>query len=407
MTTTADIALNFVVPSYEYQIHKISVTLELFRYTEMHTGVSYLFGEINNLIKLKKLIKMPIQKLWVYVSQMFMTILTERSFTNDSVVKLDDGLFNESKTQIAINDFYRDLNYATRSKHFKPDMFDITKWINDVINMLKSLHSVIDETIEPFNVIMNDDDVDVVTFKIDRKLVQKSITTDEFRANRYIMSQLLVNNDIPLEFTINRDLYNRVQPRYLSDNGFNNLLLCCLIRYETLGSGANQFVVDLRYKDQLSQLGMNFECFASVFNCHYANYCSMFFDIERYFGSSGSFMALNIKSGMYMANPPYSEYLLSRMYDKVKTALSNNDNDVCFIMSIPEWKKFPLETRINKENLYQLRVVKHDKFHNSMDHWKLITIPKYISYVLMNSGFQEHYTKLQEFKQTILAFKNL
>lgn len=392
----------YKIPNYYYEINKLSVTIELFRYTEMHACVFYLSKEIDAITRKYRLPRIHMSKIWVYLSQMFMTIITERTYNNEIDVQLDDGLFNRSKGN-AIGDFYRDLNYATKSKQFRTDMFDIGKWIEDCIMMLKTLQIAVNERIEPFNIVQGDD---TITFKINMNLLKKSVGGN---VSRYIKEQLFENHNLPMSFTINRDVYDRVQKRYIDNEyGFHNLLLCCLIRYDVLGSGANQYMVDLRYKDELAKFGVQYECFASVFNCYYPYYCSMFYDLERYFGSSGSFMALHIKQGMYMANPPYSEYLLYCMYEKVKLALKSSE-PVFFIMSIPKWNDFHLQVQIEKDNLYSVAMTKHEKFHVPMEHGKLVPIPEYISYIFFNEAFrlrvEDDY--LRDLEELFKTFKNI
>jgi hypothetical protein len=390
----------FKIPGYYYEIGKLSVTLELFRYVEMHDCVVYLSKEIDAITRRFRLPRIHMNKVWVYLSQMFMTILTERTYTTEMELRLEDGLFNRSIGN-GIRDFYGDLNYATKSKHFRFDMFQIEKWLGDTIAMLRSLQQAVNDKIQPFTVLEGNQ----ITFKIDTMLLKQSFTGN---VSQYIKDQLFANRNLPLIFTINREIYDRVQKRYIENEyGFHNLLLCCLIRYETLGSGAHQYVVDLQYKEALAKFGFQFECFASVFNSYYPYYCSMFYDLERHFGSCGSFMALNIIQGLYMANPPYTEYLLYHMYDKVKLAL-NSSMSVAFIMSIPKWTDFRLETDIETDRLYSVAIVKHEKFHVPMEPGKLVPIPEYISYLFFNEAFRNKVedTYIKDLEALFLTFKH-
>lgn len=353
------------VPKYIYKTNKISVLLELYRYAETKKFISEISKQIDWTTKKYRLPRIYMSKVWIYFGQMIMDIITERTDT-DGDVYLDDGLFNES-TGDHINNFYNDLNYRTNSEVFKSDSFGIKNWIKQ---MIKNIHNIqVDEEIEPFTVSTTHD---TVIFKIITSLLKQCSPMLNFGT---------IYKHAILEFSITSELYQRVQRRFTLDQGFHNLLLCCLIRYETLGSGANQFMVDLEYKRQLQKLGMNFECFASPFNCYFDFYSSMFYDLEQYFGSSGSFMALTINPGMYMANPPYSIFLLYKMYDKIKANLNPH---VTFIMSIPKWENFPLEHQIEADHLYRLRVVKHEKFHDPYKNLAMYLIPEYISYLFMS-----------------------
>ena len=56
--------------------------------------------------------------------------------------------------------------------------------------------------------------------------------------------------------------------------------------------------------------GVNFECFASPFNCYFRQYCSAFGDTDGYFGSMGSFFGFQPITGSFEMNPPFSEELI-------------------------------------------------------------------------------------------------
>jgi 16S rRNA G966 N2-methylase RsmD len=203
-----------------------------------------------------------------------------------------------------------------------------------------------------------------------------------------------------------KHIEEKCKKHYVGDaDNFHTLLLCILLRYDSLGSGANQFAVDLEYKDQLrNNYGTNFECFASVINRYYDNFCSMFYDLERDFGSKGSFMALDIKQGFYMANPPYDENLLAKMYQQVKKALSSN-LPVAFIMSIPKWTDFALQKEIELDAIYDAEQIKHEYFHNPMSTDEKVLIPEYISYLFFNDAYRT-VADTGSVRKTFLSFNN-
>lgn len=163
-------------------------------------------------------------------------------------------------------------------------------------------------------------------------------------------------------------------------------VLAGLIRYATLNSGSHQYIVDLEYKERLRQkFGTNFECFGSMFNRYYDNFCSMFPDIEHNFGSSGNFMALKMKSGYYQANPPYEEILMQRMYEKVFDILKE-PGPIIYTLNIPERDDYELRKRIENDKLYLLSTKKEELFHVALDRTKKVKIPRYDAYVFANSA---------------------
>ena len=65
-----------------------------------------------------------------------------------------------------------------------------------------------------------------------------------------------------------------------------------LQRYESLSGAAAGYQMALTEDifDKLHTLyGVEHECFASPLNAYFPNYCSLYYDTDKYFGSHGSF----------------------------------------------------------------------------------------------------------------------
>ena len=57
-----------------------------------------------------------------------------------------------------------------------------------------------------------------------------------------------------------------------------------LFRYQLLGSNNHQLAVLPNIMNQMTiDYGLNFECFASLINNTFNHYCSIYYDLERYF----------------------------------------------------------------------------------------------------------------------------
>ena len=108
-----------------------------------------------------------------------------------------------------------------------------------------------------------------------------------------------------LKFTITHTLYNKLKKRYLEYKQkvnhsylLDDLIYCLLVRYNTLHSLGHQWGIPTVIKDEFKKLKIDFECFASSLNHYYKYYCSMFYDIEKYFMSIGYFQNVEyIKGG--------------------------------------------------------------------------------------------------------------
>jgi hypothetical protein len=95
------------------------------------------------------------------------------------------------------------------------------------------------------------------------------------------------------------------------------------------------------YKLLKDKCDTNFELFASALNCYYDNFCSLFPDIEKHFGSVGNFNEIKLLEGEYVSNPPFDNAIMENMCNKlityIKTANKNNKYLSIFI-TIPYWK---------------------------------------------------------------------
>jgi hypothetical protein len=350
----------FDIPIYEYTNNKVDYKIELYRYKLIKKLVNKIFKKIleekkkvQNEVKLKLKLKSKVSQ---YLSQMIMSVLSDRTNQYKSKIILEDGLFL-IPNQNQLNNFYRDINYYCNT-NFEPDFFSVVQTFSNNIAKIKKFMLSIPNNIQSIKTV-------------DMIIVKKYDPKNE------------------INFNLNKSTIKRLQKKFTLDKKyFRNYLVSCIIRYAALGSGANQFMVDLEYKKKLQEHGFNFECFASIFNHYFKYYCSMFYDLEKYFGSKGSFFALKIHSGKYMANPPYDEKLLYNMYNKIKNIVTRESTNILFIMSIPEWKDFKLEKDIDTDNLYLAKKIKTEKFHNPYN-LSLCAIPPYISYLFNNSNFTD------------------
>lgn len=376
----------FQIPKYVYRTTEIlHPLLEICRLKLMDDLIKKIKNKSD--IKLGINNKVTIRKIKQYFSQLLMNINTRKTFVevDTEIIYLDDGLFN-LPTDMEIEDFYRDVNYLIEKKIFKLDEFDIKESIADILVSVTKFATKIE----------NISDI-IYDFRNNKYTIKSDILRKyNFDGILYLLNDLVVDQEI----------IDKTKKKYSgSDTQYHTILLCCLLRYVSFGSGANQFVVDITYKKQLKKFGFNFECFASALNHYYDYYCSAFYDVEKYFGSLGSFMALKITQGMYMSNPPYDNNLLIKMYSKVKSAL-NSKSSVAFIMSIPKWKDFELEKEIDIDNLYISRQIKYEYFMNPITK-EHVLIPPYISYLFYNTQFaKEKSDIIDKLKITFETFSN-
>ena len=85
---------------------------------------------------------------------------------------------------------------------------------------------------------------------------------------------------------------------------------------------------------------LNFECFASAINSTFKHYCSIYYDVEKYFGSFGSFYNLMPIKGTFGLNPPYQKEIIEMALNKALESLEEAKKkslELTFIITIPIW----------------------------------------------------------------------
>ena len=141
----------------------------------------------------------------------------------------------------------------------------------------------------------------------------------------------------PEEIAINNTLFKK-----LFDRTHNvNLVFILFLRYKSLNSNNQQLAVyESFYRDLQEHLRLNFELFGSAINTIFPNYCSLFYDIEKYFGSKGSFFDYPLKEGFYVANPPYDENIMFKMTNHILDTLSiATSAALSILLVIPCWDR--------------------------------------------------------------------
>ena len=150
------------------------------------------------------------------------------------------------------------------------------------------------------------------------------------------LSNILDNLLIPV------DECHKLMKNYSGKNQYaDDYIWIILFRYQLLGSNNHQLGVKPDIMKKMNEnYNLNYECFASSINCTFEHYCSIYFDIERYFGSFGSFFNLIPIKGTFGLNPPYQKEIIEMALSKALGHLEDsfkNENELTFIITIPIW----------------------------------------------------------------------
>jgi len=387
-----DLKLQYIIPEYIYKNNILSIDIELYRKKLINDYLNKLIHDIKNYLQIKT--KLPFRyetKPKIYFSQLLMNNLSLYTFEKYDKLLFNDPLIippkNYQHKNNLLQSFYRDLNNLFKLHiNFKPFNYknDTLHLISNLINMEKDIN----EYIKQYR-IKNENKIDILTPRYNNHILDLHIYLD----NNLIIKKknngniLFSYNNKNIDI-LDKRIYNKLKTEFkLPIKYLNTLICCCIIRYQTLNSGANQYVLNLKFKELIrNKENLNFECFASMFNHYYKYYCSMFYDIESNFGSLGSFFSLKCISGFYSAFPPYDETLLNLMYKHIHSFFPNNinnDNNIIFLMNFPKWNDYKLELDIDNHKIYYKKYIIYDKFMNPYT-FKYIDIPPYIMYLIPN-----------------------
>jgi hypothetical protein len=188
------------------------------------------------------------------------------------------------------------------------------------------------------------------------------------------LSDILNNLLIPI------DEYEKLKKNYKDKEGLmDELILIILFRYQLLGSNNHQLGVKSDIMKKMHEdYNLNYECFASAINCTFNHFCSVYYDIEKYFGSFGSFFNLTPIKGTFGLNPPYQKEIIESCITKSLAHLEESqkaEKDLTFIITIPIWDnegKKAMKEEFNNELPQQnidygdfeiINVVKNSVYH--------------------------------------------
>jgi len=140
------------------------------------------------------------------------------------------------------------------------------------------------------------------------------------------------------------DVYNKLKINFTGINkDLDTIIWIIIFRYQLLGSNNHQLGVLPKIISTMNKdYGLTFECFASAINSSLSKYCSIYYDLEKYFGSQGNFFKADLIEGTYSFNPPYQKDIMDKGILKLFELLNNakiNDKKLTFIMTIPIWDK--------------------------------------------------------------------
>lgn len=260
--------------------------------------------------------------------------------------------------------FYMYMSYDFTKDPFFPQNYKNKDYIKNVIKdyckIDKNLSSDIIQT--KLNILLNKLDIyytDILV-KLDQFITVENnfdiIKINNSKIDNIVFYKLVIKNYKSLKLKnfldtiiITKSKYNNLKCKFTGKkNEFNKYLFVIILRYQLLGSNNNQLAILPNIISKMKKdFNVNFELFGSTINSTLNNYCSLYYDIEKYFGSCGSFFNLIPLKGLYFCNPPFQKNLIEKCIYRLIEFLSLT-NELCFFITIPIWD---LEGKETMENL--------------------------------------------------------
>jgi len=239
---------------------------------------------------------------------------------------------DKSKEMSIIKILFKELNK-------KKDMykFDIKKMINDILNIIQ--HNA----------------------KVNNSLKSDSTHKPTINDNVIIYQDFIYK-------------LNQKETNLLKKTNLINFTIC-LLRYKSiLSKGQHCALPQSTYDILYNKYNFKVEGFSSPFNSRLNKYDdtyigSLFYEVDKYFGSIGKFSLANILDekikGNWMVNPPFISELLTETAEIILEGLDKLTFSRTFIFMMPYWD--------DNEGLIKLRESKY--------HHKSIILPKFHSYI--------------------------
>jgi hypothetical protein len=252
---------------------------------------------------------------WMFTLYAFETNINDPFFP--------DNFNNTEPLKITLLDFCKYESISDDTKHENKSVI-IDNIISDFVKFIKIQISILDKyKLSPFYLNSKDN------FSIFKKIITQqrensSVDFYKFKINVEfgIKDKRLIN--ILDNILIPVDVYDKLKNNYTGNiKDMDNLIWIIIFRYQLLGSNNHQLgILPNIIESMCIDYNLQFECFASAINSSLKNYCSIYYDLEKYFGSQGNFFNITIKEGTYSFNPPYQKDIMDKGIQRILNFLN-------------------------------------------------------------------------------------
>jgi len=195
-------------------------------------------------------------------------------------------------------------------------------------------------------------------YKVSKKLIVKKRNNNNVNFYKFnVKFYNKLNFSIKLENVLDNiilpiDEYNYIKTKFNGECDMDEIIFIILFRYQLLSSNNNQLAILPNVIDNMkNDYDLSCELFASGINSSTDIYCSLYYDVEHYFGSIGSFFNCKIISGVYTFNPPYQVDIIERGINRLLYFLNETNKDLTFFITIPIWDNYGKSIMNNKTDI--------------------------------------------------------
>jgi len=272
----------------------------------------------------------------------------QRSITNI----LSSWMFSLYSTYDFSSDYFFPTNYKNVSI-LNDILIDLCKFDSNIVNPQSTIDTLLNNLIIFYEqqlvllasyevseiYLKNKKNFTITKYKYQQKRHNKVMDFYKFNISikYHIKDKRLQNilNNILLPINIYEKLANKYNGNI---NEIDNYIWAIIYRYQLLGSNNHQLAVLPNIMKKLNNdYNLNFEFFASSINSTFNNYCSIYYDVEKYFGSFGSFFEIIPLKGTFGFNPPYQTDIIVNGLNRLLDFLDNTKDELTFIITIPIW----------------------------------------------------------------------
>ncbi len=335
----------------------------------------------------------------IYRGELYCSLL--KNFTKSCLTNLNEEVFSHKKNYTRTITNLLASWFFTLYQHcdFKLDPFfpsdyknnnDIIKRILiDYCSLYKiedidiKINNIISDLYTSYEILLNK----LAEYKININIIHiyKTETTYDRNNKNILFYNFHINNtnkicnkltNIINNIMIPVEQYNEMKNRYKYpmdnpidnpmddlDNHMDKIIWIILFRYQLLSSNNNQLaVIPKVYNKMIIDFDLSVECFASAINTSLDYFCSIYYDVEKYFGSLGNFFNIIPKRGVYSFNPPYQFDVISNGILKIINHMESTQDKLAFIITIPIWdnegKQIMLDNNMENNN----NIIKYNEF---------------------------------------------